>query len=177
MRDWSGEPEGDAPENAGSGDEALALQALLYASGELEEAEAAAFEERLAADQTARDALCQAVQLTETLAGNTEIRPDPSYRARVRRRLRQRLRFRRTLAGTLRLAGSPALWSFIAVGVAILMLVLFVLVIAFHEAANPGAPPTDLRGPTDKDDVSVAPAPTAGFGVDQGPLRHVAGER
>jgi hypothetical protein len=66
--DWSGGSAEETPGNAG--DDALALQALLYASGELEEAEAAEFEERLAADQTARDALCQAVQLTETLAGN-----------------------------------------------------------------------------------------------------------
>lgn len=68
-------------------DDHLALQALLYAGGELDGTALADFERRLAADQEAREALCQAVQLTQALAGDRPGRPDPAYRARVRQRL------------------------------------------------------------------------------------------
>jgi hypothetical protein len=66
----------------------LALQAFLYASGELEPTEAAAFEHRLADNQGAREALAHAVQLTQVPAGLTPPRPDPAYREAVCRRLR-----------------------------------------------------------------------------------------
>ncbi|MFN4258569.1 MAG: hypothetical protein ACK4RK_04680 [Gemmataceae bacterium] len=69
--------------------EGLNLQALLYASGELAEAEAQAFEDRLETDQSTRDALCQAVQLTWALDGRTPRQPDPAYRERVRQRLQR----------------------------------------------------------------------------------------
>lgn len=86
------------------------LQAFLYASGELDPTEAAAFEARLGSDQAAREALCQAVQLTQTLAHQAPLLPDPSYRGEVRLRLRRRNRWGWLIAPrTYR--GHPALWS------------------------------------------------------------------
>jgi hypothetical protein len=61
--------------------------ALLYANGELEGPELADFEGRLAADQSARDALCQAVELAATLSGRAPQMPNAAYRNSVRRRL------------------------------------------------------------------------------------------
>lgn len=143
--DWpgpNGGTEGEPPT-----DEMLAIQALLYASGELEEAEAVAFEERLAEDQAARDALCQAVQLTETLAGNPDVRPNPAYRARVRRRLRQRRSMRTTLAGTLRLGNNLFLWALIGLTLAVVLgiAVFHMFAVMNHQTPPPGqtapAPP------------------------------------
>jgi hypothetical protein len=67
---------------------ALAAVAFRYARGEADGPEAAAFERRLAADQSAREALCRAVTLARSLAGLGPPRPDPAYRERVRQRLR-----------------------------------------------------------------------------------------
>jgi anti-sigma-K factor RskA len=63
------------------------LLAILYASGELEAEEAAAFERRLADDQSTRDALCTAVRLSRTMSGQPDPVPDVSYRERVKQRL------------------------------------------------------------------------------------------
>jgi anti-sigma factor RsiW len=65
----------------------LALEALLYAGGELPPAEAASFEARLASDQAAREALVCAVQANLSLSDPKAGRPDPAYRDRVRRQL------------------------------------------------------------------------------------------
>jgi anti-sigma factor RsiW len=64
-----------------------ALLALLYATGELDGEEAAAFERRLADDQAARDALCTAVRLNWATTGRSELVPDPAYRERVKKRV------------------------------------------------------------------------------------------
>src|SRR5213080_840229 len=79
----------DAPDPPDSGEpcEPLAFQALLYASEGLAEADAAAFERRLAEDQAAREALAQAVPLALALRGQAVSSPNPVYRSRVRRRL------------------------------------------------------------------------------------------
>jgi hypothetical protein len=92
----------------------VALQALLYAQGELDPAETTAFEQRLGEDQPAREALCLAVQLTSTTAQQGLV-PDPSYREHVRRRLRQRQRWSWLLSRRV-YRGHPAVW--IAVGAA-----------------------------------------------------------
>jgi anti-sigma-K factor RskA len=121
----------------------LACTALLYASGELEEAQAAEFERRLAEDQAAREALCQAVQLNLTLAGQSAA-PDPAYRARVRQRLQQRRRHMRKLAGSPAFFGQPAMWA--ALGAAIAVVLMLVL---HHFASFPTPnPPATQPGQT-----------------------------
>jgi hypothetical protein len=67
-------------------DSSLGALALLYANGELDETDCATFEQRLASDQDAREALAQAVELVETLTGAGHL-PTPDYRTRVRSRL------------------------------------------------------------------------------------------
>src|SRR5262245_41994731 len=65
----------------------LSAQALLYAGGDLDADEAAAFERRLGEDQAARDALCHAVRLLGAVDSEEPVRPDPLYRHGVYRRL------------------------------------------------------------------------------------------
>jgi anti-sigma factor RsiW len=103
----------DGPGTNDSGDtvQPLAVQALLYASGGLAEADAAAFERRLAADQAACEALAQAVPLALALRGQPVAPPDPAYRARVRQRL-LRPAFR----------GHPALWAGLGAAAAVLVM-------------------------------------------------------
>jgi hypothetical protein len=113
-----------AEEHPEGGAERLALQALLYAGGALDEPEVDDFEARLAADQRAREALCRAVELVQSCAGGP-VRPDPAYRERVRRRVAPRgllgLLLRRRLY-----SGHPAAWAGLgAVAAALVMLVLF----------------------------------------------------
>ncbi len=62
----------------------LDIPALLYACGDMEPDEAAAFEARLADDQQARDALVNAIRLLAPLSEN--VGPGPDYREIVRRR-------------------------------------------------------------------------------------------
>jgi hypothetical protein len=66
--------------------DALDEQAILYASGEMDRGEAARFEQRLANEQEAREALADAV---EVLSWQREpIGPNPAYRDHVVHRLR-----------------------------------------------------------------------------------------
>jgi hypothetical protein len=65
----------------------LQAVALRYAAGDLPPSEAAAFESRLATDQTARDALGEAVRLSAAALGQSPPSPDNSLRASVRDRL------------------------------------------------------------------------------------------
>src|SRR5262245_56468906 len=88
----------------------LALQALLYASGELEGAQLSAFEQRLGEDQSTREALCQAVQMTLALKSHWPTRPSPAYRERVRQRLRGRQPWWQALTGKRSYRGHPAVW-------------------------------------------------------------------
>lgn len=64
----------------------LAEWARAYTHGDLSDADAAAFEDRLALDQRARDALVAAVQGRVGPDADT-LRPDPAYRQEVIRRL------------------------------------------------------------------------------------------
>src|SRR5438067_2523131 len=121
---------------AGSPDDLLASQALLFASGLLHDEEADAFEVRLSEDQTAREALCQAVQLLQ--GRGAALRPDPAYRRRVLQRLR---RARGLLGWLLRERSSrvsPAVWGGLGAATAALLL----LGVFWSWPANaPQAPP------------------------------------
>ncbi len=125
----------------GSAEDELVLQAMLYASGELDAEQAAAFEMLLTEDQTARDALCKAVELTQSLTGQ-EPAPDPAYRSRVRHRLRQRRRHRRGLQDQ---DGSftqhPAFWSILGAAIAVLLMVLISFIVAHISASTPPTAP------------------------------------
>ena len=96
----------DHPAQAGDDLDALAL---LYANGEMDASQAAAFERLLGEDQRAREALCLAVELSRTLDGLPAPAPDPAYRAAVRGRLLpQRVLARLTAR---RYRGHPVLWA------------------------------------------------------------------
>jgi anti-sigma-K factor RskA len=124
----------------GSAEDELVLQAMLYASGELDAEQAAAFEVLLTEDQAARDALCKAVELTQSLPGQ-ESAPDPAYRSRVRHRLRQRRRHRQGLQNQ---DGSftqhPAFWSVFGAAIAVLLMVLISFIVAHISTTPPTAP-------------------------------------
>ena len=120
------------PAEPGSDD--LVLKAMLYASGELDAQETAAFEQRLGEDQTARDALCHAVELTQTFGNAVPRGPDPEYRSRVRHRLRQRRRHRKGLSVSHGpFFSSPAFWSVLGAAVAVLLMVILSHIVATHE--------------------------------------------
>jgi hypothetical protein len=98
--------------------EELALRAYLYVSGELTEAERAEFEQQLALEQPAREALAEAVRLSAALTGGVAS-PDPAYRERVRARLQpswwQRLLARRSYHG------HPLVWAAFGAAAALLV--------------------------------------------------------
>jgi hypothetical protein len=119
------------PKDGGDG---LAWLALLYAGGELEEAEAAQFEQRLAGDQQAREALAQAVLLA--MPPGQPLTPDPAYRDRVRRRLCRR-RAWSWLVQRRSYPGHPLLWS--SVGAAAASLLLIVSFALWMPASGPVA--------------------------------------
>jgi anti-sigma-K factor RskA len=132
-------------ESAGGDD--LVLRAMLYASGELDAGEAAAFEQRLGEDQAARDALCQAVELSQTFANEPQPAPDPEYRSRVRHRLRQRRRHRvglRPNQGAF--FNHPAFWSVLGAAIAVLLMVILSHFVATTQFEQPDDP--NLTRPT-----------------------------
>jgi hypothetical protein len=59
--------------------------AFCYAAGEMNEAEAAAFESRLADDQDAREALARAVELTQVVASAQSLEPVVAVRSQSSR--------------------------------------------------------------------------------------------
>lgn len=126
---------------ADSGPDDLVLRAMLYASGELDPAEASAFELRLGEDQAARDALCQAVQLTSGVISDGPAAPDPAYRARVRQRLRQRRRQRLADSQQLSYFAHPAFWGIFGALVAIFLMLVVSQVISSLESQPPRTPP------------------------------------
>jgi anti-sigma-K factor RskA len=93
--------------------------AFLYVSGEMNAAEMAAFERRLGEEQPLREALCQAVELMQSLEGLAPPTPRPAYRQRVRQRLRP-AGWWRWLARRQMYRGHPALWSGLGAAAALL---------------------------------------------------------
>lgn len=103
-------------------DDNLASQAFLYAGGELDETEEHSFEQRLAEDQAARDALCQAVELHNDLAGLAALAPPRAYRQKVRARLAQRPGVWSRIVGRRVYRGHPAVWASVGAAAAILLM-------------------------------------------------------
>jgi len=141
--------------NSNGGADDLAAQAFLYASGELSGAEARRFEHRLAEDQAAREALCQAVELARALQGLTMPRPGPGYRANVRARLLPAAACCRFLAARRPYRGHPALWSVAGA----LAATLLILCLQHGAAEGRAVPPTEqgeliaaVEQPDDQDD-------------------------
>jgi hypothetical protein len=102
----------------------LALQALLYSSGELEGADAREFEDRLAVDQEAREALAHVVRLTLTAAGEASA-PAPEWREEARRRLQPAPSIWQRVVGKRLYRGHPVVWSVAGAVAASLVLTLF----------------------------------------------------
>src|SRR5262245_6010314 len=136
-----------APAESGGSDD-LVLKAMLYASGELDAADAAAFEQRLGDDQAARDALCQAVELTHGLGNQPPAVPDPEYRSRVRHRLRQRRRRRVGLSNlNSPFFAHPAFWSVMGAALAVLLMVIIRHMMATGFDQPPTTPSTTREAP------------------------------
>ncbi|MBY0524479.1 MAG: hypothetical protein K2R98_13820 [Gemmataceae bacterium] len=140
---------GDSPSD-------LSVQALLYASGEMEAAEAAAFEQRLGEDQAAREALCQAVEFATLASGQAPPTPDPAYRDRVRATLRQRRRHMKKLVGQPPTFGPIALWMALGAIAAILMMLVLTHMASMHQHNEP---PTHPRPTTAPQSEQPAPMP------------------
>ncbi|HEY1861910.1 MAG TPA: hypothetical protein VGG61_16230 [Gemmataceae bacterium] len=113
----------DASRNGDARDENLAWLALLYASGELDAAQAAAFEKRLGNDQEAREALTVAVQLAQMPVAGEVARPNPSYRQRVRQQLRSAPSLWGRFCGRRANRSHPLLWGLAGAAAAVLVAV------------------------------------------------------
>jgi anti-sigma-K factor RskA len=111
------------PRSDASGDRQLAWQALLYAAGELEGAEEAAFELRLAGDQALREALCQATRMLGALESRAPLRPSPGYRQAVRAELRPSMSFWQKLKAPHAYPGHPFLWGLAGAAASLLLMV------------------------------------------------------
>jgi hypothetical protein len=113
----------DINANGDAGESNLAWQALLYASGELDEGRSAAFEERLGNDQAAREALRLAAQLAVVPGTSPGLRPNPDYRDVVRLRLNKSKSGWQGLWGRRAYRGHPMLWGLVGAAAAVLMMV------------------------------------------------------
>jgi hypothetical protein len=109
--------------NGDAGENGLAWEALLYASGELDAGRACAFEERLGNDQAAREALSLAAQMAVLPGAAPTLRPAPDYRDSVRLRLKQGESGWQRLWGRRAYRGHPLLWGCAGAAAALLMMV------------------------------------------------------
>jgi hypothetical protein len=95
----------------------LSLTALRYAAGDLDSVDEAAFEQTLAADPAAQDALCEAVRLSAAAAGQPEPRPDSLSQSVVAERLRPT--WLSCVLARRPYRGHPVTWTTIGASVAI----------------------------------------------------------
>lgn len=120
----------------------LAVRALRYAAGDLGADEMTAFEERLADDQPARDALSEAIRLSASAVGQPVPTPSAGVRAGVRGRLFPTWLTRLFPRKSYR--GHPVTWAglggTVAAGVAVL---------AFTLGGEPTPTPFHPNGETD----------------------------
>ncbi|GIW79797.1 MAG: hypothetical protein KatS3mg105_1604 [Gemmatales bacterium] len=139
-------------------DQTLLFEAVLYASGELDDSEAQEFEGKLAGDQVAREALAQAVQLSLSVTGEAGCRPSSSWREQARKRLLSSCRRRQRFFAKKSYRGHPVLWC--AVGAA-----AAALLFAFIRPDAPSPPATNTsREKTTT--VAKEPAPQTSESLD-----------
>jgi hypothetical protein len=98
------------PDASTQGPLALEALALRYAANDLPAPQAAAFESLLATDQTARDALSEAVRLSAAALGQAPPAPDSSFRAAIRDRLRPLARWCPRWLARRAYRGHPVAW-------------------------------------------------------------------
>ncbi|VTS04534.1 hypothetical protein [Tuwongella immobilis] len=110
------------PQHPEAIEDAVMRDALLYVAGELNPDAAAAFEQQLAEQQSAREALAQAVQLTLLAVGNAPLQPNPEYRKVVRDRLMHPKPFAWLVQRRI-YVGHPAVWT----GVGALAMAVFLV--------------------------------------------------
>jgi hypothetical protein len=106
-----------------NGDANVAWQAFLYASGELDEKQALAFEDRLGNDQAAREALSMAAQLAVLPGLSPPLRPNPDYRDVVHLRLKHREDGSVRILSRRAYRGHPLLWGLVGAAAAVLIMV------------------------------------------------------
>ncbi len=117
----------------------LQTLALRYAARDLTPSELAAFEEQLATDQTARDALAEAVRLSAQAIGQEPPKPQAACRALLRARLNW---------DTYR--GHPLYWAGLG---AVAVAACAIVVVALADRASPRMATPTVRG------NETAPAP------------------
>ena len=139
----------------------LAPAAMLYLSGEMAQAEAGAFEMRLALDQEAREALAEAVYLLTPLANGQMPKSSPGYRQQVR----QRWNAQRKRRAHERLA--PLFWAL--TGAAAASILWFVFLPQMH-----GAPVSSPNVAENKSAGETAPAPMETVFADISNLENLA---
>jgi len=137
----------------------LGWQVFLYAGGELDDADARALERRLGEDQSAREALCRAVQLVQTLSGRAPAVPEPAYRTQVRQRLQAQKSFWNRLAGARTYRGHPAAWAGLG-AVAAALLTLTLTNARYFVAARTSTPAADQATAADNTPTGAAHAPS-----------------
>jgi hypothetical protein len=143
-----------------NGDANLAWQAFLYASGELDEKRAVAFEDRLGNDQAAREALSLAAQLAVLPGVTPPLRPNPDYRDAVRLRLRRGDGGWSRLWGRRAYRGHPLLWGLVGAAAAVLIVVGLGQA-GVHLPFGPAATTTVVQVPVpqvDEDEGAVDPS-------------------
>ena len=96
---------------------ALEATALRYAARDLPPSEAEAFESQLADDQSARDALSEAVRLSAAALGQDFPVPDHSFRALIRERLRPVRAWWPAWLSRRAYRGHPFVWAGLGAGV------------------------------------------------------------
>lgn len=137
----------------------LQATALRYAAGDLSPGEVEAFEARLADDQSARDALSEAVRLSAAALGQSPPTPDSTFRASIRERL---LGWYPGWLSRRAYRGHPLAWAGLG-SVAVAASALVGLAFAERVPHPASTPPTPVA-------TTPAPQPTAGAG--ESPTSH-----
>jgi hypothetical protein len=137
MRDELGRPQ---PE--------LQAAALRYAADDLTPDEKAAFESRLEGDQSAREAVAEAVRLSAAALGQDAPTPDRSFRFSIR----DTLRGCRSLLPRRAYRGSPVFWTGVGLTAAVALFV-------FTNSEPAATPASETQAASVQPHVEVKPTP------------------